>query len=56
MFKTTKDLKVKLAKYNKVTKRKANDFPGHYPMTRKAKLKTAASAPMSLPTTLKQIL
>jgi hypothetical protein len=52
-FKTVRDSQSKLAK-GKVLKRKANDFPGHYPMTRKAKLKTCESAPQPASLFLKQ--
>lgn len=46
VFKRTKDNTIKLAKSsNIVSKRKALEFPGHYPMTRKGKLKPSDSAP-----------
>lgn len=54
LFKTTKESNTKMGcRPNKMVKRKANEFPGHYPMTRKAKLKACESAPNPTPQTLK---
>lgn len=51
LFRTVKDSQIKLGgqRNHKLFKRKANEFPGHYPMTRKAKLKTCESAPNPTP-------